>query len=77
MKDVMLAQTGDDYKIYAKTGAGKVDDQSMLGWYVGIVENNDGVHYFAMNFNRDTYGEMKAARVEMAMNHLRKAGIIH
>lgn len=76
LKEVMLAEQGEDYKIFAKTGAGQVDDGSMLGWYVGFVENKAGVHYFAFNFNRDTYKEMKADRIQMVTNHLKSAGII-
>ncbi|MEW6991868.1 penicillin-binding transpeptidase domain-containing protein [Colwelliaceae bacterium 6441] len=76
MKQVMLVESTDEYKIYAKTGAGKVEDGSMLGWYVGYVEGVKGVHYFAMNFNRKTYAEMKKDRMNMAMNHLKQLKII-
>jgi len=76
MKEVMLANRDENYKIYAKTGAGKVEDGTMLGWYVGIVEKANEIYYFALNFNRPTYGEMKKLRVEMAMNHLKAAGVI-
>jgi len=77
IKDVMLVEATDNYKLFGKTGAGKVADNSMLGWYVGFVENKNGVHYFAFNFNRKSYGEMKAQRIKMAMNHLKSAGIIY
>ena len=76
LKEVMLVKSTENYKFYAKTGAGKVNDSTMLGWYVGFVENAAGVHYFAFNFNRDSYAQMKAVRVEMAKNHLKQAGII-
>ena len=81
LKEVMLVEKKANYSLYAKTGAGKVNgkDKSskvMLGWYVGFVENAEGVHYFAFNFTRGSYAEMKAVRVEIARNHLKKAGII-
>jgi len=81
LKEVMLVETNTRYSLYAKTGAGKAytDDKSskaMLGWYVGFVENADGIHYFAFNFTRDSYAKMKASRVAIARNHLRKAGVI-
>ncbi|WP_206486271.1 class D beta-lactamase [Thalassotalea sp. G2M2-11] len=76
LRKVMLAKMTDDYRIYAKTGAGKVDDGSMLGWYVGIVETADESYYFALNFNRPTYQQMKADRIALAMNHLKQAGVI-
>ncbi|WP_440877216.1 penicillin-binding transpeptidase domain-containing protein [Thalassotalea sp. PLHSN55] len=76
IKQVMLAGQDAHYKMYAKTGAGKVDDNSMLGWYVGFVENKAGTHYFAFNFNRKTYGEMKKSRTQIVINHLKKLAII-
>lgn len=76
MKDIMLVGQNEHYKMYAKTGAGKVEDKSMLGWYVGFVENETGTHYFAFNFNRPTYKAMKKLRTQIVINHLRKSGII-
>lgn len=76
LKVVMLVESTDDYKLYAKTGAGRVDKLGMLGWYIGFVENSTGVHYFAFNFNRKSYAEMKLGRVKIAINHLKQAGII-
>lgn len=81
LKAVMLVETTDNYSLYAKTGAGKANandknSTAMLGWYVGFVENTEGVHYFAFNFTRDSYAKMKAVRVEIARNHLHKAGVI-
>ncbi len=81
LKKVMLVETNANYSLYAKTGAGRanVKDKSskaMLGWYVGFVENAEGVHYFAFNLTRENYAKMKAVRVEIARNHLKKAGVI-
>ena len=76
LKEVMLLETATNYRIYAKTGAGKVDDGSMLGWYIGFVENTKGVHFFALNFNSPTYAAMKAKRTSLMKNHLKSAGII-
>lgn len=76
IKEVMLVEATEKYKLYGKTGAGKVDGKTMLGWYVGFVENDNGVYYFAFNFNRDTYAQMKAERVTTVINHLKVAGII-
>jgi len=81
LKEVMLVESTADYRLYAKTGAGRANgadkkDKSMLGWYIGFVENADGVHYFAFNFSRDSYAKMKASRVSIARNHLKQAGVI-
>lgn len=81
LKEVMLVEKNANYTLYAKTGAGRVNpedkgNKAMLGWYVGFVENTQGVHYFAFNFTRGSYAKMKGSRVKIAMNHLKKAGII-
>lgn len=81
LKSVMLVERTPNYSLYAKTGAGKAfpnekGNKAMLGWYIGFVETAQGVHYFAFNFTRDSYKEMKTSRIKMAMNHLKAAGVI-
>jgi len=76
LKEVMLTETNDDYRLFAKTGAGKVEDGTMLGWYIGFVENATGVHFFAFNFDSPSYGEMKDNRIKIATNHLKQAGVL-
>lgn len=76
LKSVMLIETKPSYRLFAKTGAGKTDDGTMLGWYIGFVENSSGVHFFAFNFDSPSYREMKIKRIEVAKNHLKRAGII-
>ena len=81
LKEVMLVESTDSYKLYAKTGAGKANasdksSKAMLGWYIGFVENAQGTHYFAFNFTRESYAKMKASRVQIPMNHLKTAGVI-
>lgn len=57
------------------TNTGKVQ-ASKLGWYVGFVENAQGVHYFALNISRDNYKAINAVRKSIARNHLRHAGVL-
>ncbi|TYK65236.1 penicillin-binding transpeptidase domain-containing protein [Colwellia echini] len=85
LKAIMLVETTDNYLLYAKTGTGTIDNMVndetksstlKLGWYVGFVENSQGVHYFAFNFSRNSYNNMNTERIEIVRNHLRKAGVI-
>jgi beta-lactamase class D len=76
LKDVMLVESKENYRLFAKTGAGKTDKSTMLGWYIGFVENSAGVHFFAFNFDSPNYAEMKANRIKVAQEHLKRAGII-
>ena len=76
LKEIMLVENKENYRLFAKTGAGRVDNGTMLGWYVGFVENSVGVHFFAFNFDSRNYAEMKANRIKVAKEHLKVAGII-
>ena len=79
LKDVMLVETTAHYKLYAKTGTGKVsgaNNKAMLGWYIGFVENDQGVHYFAFNMTRDSFTKIKKSRITIVRNHLKQAGVI-
>lgn len=76
LKEIMLVETKPNYRLYAKTGAGNINENIMLGWYVGFVENSAGVHFFAFNFDSPNYTQMKKNRIKIAVNHLKLAGII-
>ena len=87
LKKIMLVEKNDRYSLFAKTGTGKtsIDSTSLstLGWYVGFVENAEGVHYFALNISRDSYKAINAVRktivlnhLTIVLNHLTKAGVI-
>ncbi len=53
VKDIMIVEETPDYIIRAKTGwAGLGEtDQPQIGWYVGYVEQNENVYFFATNIN--------------------------
>lgn len=60
LKEVMLVASTEHYKLYAKTGAGKANGadkkgKAMLGWYVGFVENAQGIHFFAFLRQSDAH----------------------
>lgn len=76
VKEIMLVESKQNYRLFAKTGAGRNDNGIMLGWYIGFVENTTGVHFFAFNFDSPSYAQMKASRIKIALNHLKLAGII-
>lgn len=81
LKEIMLVEKTDRYAFYAKTGTGSTvleldGKKAILGWYIGFVENTEGVHYFALNISRSTYQEINAIRKKIVRNHLLKAGVI-
>ncbi|BBM03649.1 class D beta-lactamase [Microbulbifer sp. GL-2] len=75
-KQVMLVEETDSYKLYAKTGGGQIAKGYALGWYIGIVESKDNVHYFAINMDRETFGGVRQERVKVARQLLKKYGVL-
>lgn len=76
LKDIMLVEATKKYKLYAKTGGGRMDNGRALGWYVGFVETKTEVYYFALNIEAETFDELKDARIEITREQLRQAGVI-
>ncbi len=50
VEKIMLVDSTDNYKQFAKTGWGG-DDDNQVGWYVGFVKNKFGVWIFALNIH--------------------------
>lgn len=47
VKDIALMEETETYKLRAKTGLAVVGDQENTGWWVGWVEKDDNVYFFA------------------------------
>lgn len=63
VKDIMVVEQTPDYTIRAKTGwATKVAPQ--IGWYVGYLERNKNVYFFAVNIDIRNNKDL-AARKEL------------
>ena len=45
---MLIVELGDDYVLRAKTGWGGSGDQE-VGWYVGYLEKENDVYFFATN----------------------------
>ena len=76
IKNIMLVEENDLYKLYAKTGGGYLNEKTTLGWYVGFVENKAGTFYFALNMQAATFDEIKTLRIDAAKHQLKLANVI-
>lgn len=75
-KKIILLEDTLGYKLRAKTGWGDQDELS-IGWFVGWVEKNSSVYFFATNFeSKDPPDNFAAARKEITMKILKELGII-
>ncbi|MHC1775107.1 MAG: class D beta-lactamase [Lentimicrobium sp.] len=73
VKDLMLADSAGDKRLYAKTGwAARVKHQ--IGWYVGFVENGDDAWIFALNIDINKEEDTRY-RIEITREILDAEGI--
>lgn len=47
VKQAILLETSGSTLLYGKTGTGQVNGENALGWFVGYVQKEDNVYYFA------------------------------
>jgi beta-lactamase class D len=52
VKDIMLMEQNDEYKLFAKTGMCS-HDSLWYGWYVGWIETKENVYFFATHFESE------------------------
>lgn len=77
VKEIMLYESTDNYKLYGKTGGGNCWDNKVIGWYVGFVETKTGTHFFAMNIIVNNFGDLNNNfRIELTKKVLKIMNII-
>lgn len=76
IKSMMLIEDKPEYKIYGNTGT--ITDKRGFGWYIGWIEANSKVYFFAMNIDvRDPEKTtFNTERKELAKDIFRYMGII-
>ncbi|MCV3271176.1 penicillin-binding transpeptidase domain-containing protein [Roseobacter sinensis] len=67
-REIMLAETQEDARLYAKTGYNLREGQDDLGWYVGWVEDGAEIYVFALNM--DLPGFDKAPERQRLVRHV-------
>lgn len=79
-KNIMIAERGTDYVLRAKTGWA-VDGKQNIGWYVGYIEKEENVYFFALNFQKKVRkkgsGNFGPARKGITEKILKDLGILH
>ena len=77
VKDIIIVEKNDNYTIRAKTGGGILSRDKMIGWYVGYVETQKGVYFFALNIEGSDFPKTVTLRTDLTMKALRHLGIIN
>jgi beta-lactamase class D len=72
VKYIMLVENTSGYKLRAKTGWGTQRDSINIGWYVGYVEKDSNVYFFATNIeSNNPVKNFGNARIEITKAVLR------
>lgn len=75
VRDIMRLKSGEEYKLYGKTGWATSNLDIPVGWFTGWVETVEGVYSFALNMDlpdsKDLY-----LREKISMESLEALGII-
>lgn len=75
-KEIMLAEETPRWRLSAKTGACRPDGEETSNWYVGYVEKDENVFYFAIQLGAPEYGPAYEARIPIARKILTDLGIL-
>ena len=70
VKDIAISEQTPNYTLRGKTGA-----TSEIGWYVGYLEQNDSVYFFATNLDLNSEKAI-AARIEITRACLQDLGLL-
>ncbi|WP_313386080.1 class D beta-lactamase [Chishuiella sp.] len=57
LKNIMIREQNNEYILSGKTGWGISDDEN-IGWYVGYLEKDKNLYFFALNINSTTNTNM-------------------
>lgn len=70
IKDAMKLESKDSATLYGKTGTGTVNERNVNGWFIGYVEANNHVYFFATNIASDDHANGSiAAEITKSILH--------
>ena len=76
-KDIMLADSTARWRLSAKTGACRPAGEDATMWYVGYVERDANVFYFALQLGGREFGTLFEQRASKAKAILAELGILN
>jgi beta-lactamase class D len=76
VKDILVLEKGPTYQLSGKTGGGPIDEGKYIGWFVGYLESNGNVYFFATNIEGASYAEIRSKRVELTKQILKGLGYL-
>jgi beta-lactamase class D len=76
VKDILLREKTDEYILRTKTGS-TIQDSTPIGWYIGYLEKDSNVYFFATNVSSLSTAELPSgAKETITRNILKELGIL-
>ena len=76
VKDLIILEQTNSYKLSGKTGGGNVSDNEYIMWLVGYIEIGNKTYFYAMNYKTNDFSKTLNARYEITKNILRELKLI-
>ncbi len=75
LKEIMVYETGEDYILSGKTGAGSLPDQEKaIGWFTGYLKSRGKVWFFSVNIDGKDFKDVLQPRINTAKAVLKELG---
>ncbi len=76
VKDILVLEKTPRYTLSGKTGGGSLPGGKSLGWFVGYVEAQGNVYFFATNIEGANYAAIRDRRIELTKQILAELGYL-
>ena len=76
VKDIMLLEQTATYKLSGKTGAAPLEKGGTLAWFVGYLEREGNVYFFALNMDGANYEAVRDERINLTKRILKELGCL-
>jgi beta-lactamase class D len=76
VKDIIVLEQKDNYKLCGKTGGGLLTDTEYIMWLVGYVEKDNKPYFYALNFKSNDFSKTNQARYDITKDILRELKLI-
>ena len=71
----MLLSSDHGVRLYGKTGTGRINEKDINGWFIGFLETESDVYFFAANLQGED-GASGSAAAEIVLKVLHDKGIL-
>jgi len=76
VKDIILLEQTATYTFRGKTGAAPLDKGGTLAWFVGYLEREGNVYFFALNMDGANYEAIRDERINLTKRILTELGYL-